>query len=45
MDFADILAVVGAWGPCGIPCPQDLNGNGQVDFADILAIVAAWGGC
>ncbi|MCP3902821.1 MAG: hypothetical protein GY715_04220 [Planctomycetes bacterium] len=45
VDFADILAIIAAWGPCGAPCPQDLNGNNQVDFADILAVIAAWGPC
>jgi len=45
VDFADILAVISAWGPCGKPCPEDLSGNDQVDFADILAIISAWGPC
>ncbi|MCP3903814.1 MAG: hypothetical protein GY715_09285 [Planctomycetes bacterium] len=30
---------------CGVPCPEDLSGNGQVDFADILVIISAWGPC
>ncbi|MCP3904988.1 MAG: hypothetical protein GY715_15295 [Planctomycetes bacterium] len=45
VDFADILAVIGAWGACPPDCPEDLSGNGVVDFADILAIIGAWGPC
>ncbi|MCP3904113.1 MAG: hypothetical protein GY715_10815 [Planctomycetes bacterium] len=45
VDFADILAVIGAWGPCPPDCPHDLNGNGNVDFADILAVIGSWGPC
>ncbi|MCP3903962.1 MAG: LamG domain-containing protein [Planctomycetes bacterium] len=44
VGFGDILAVIGAWGPCG-SCPEDLNDNGSVDFADILIIIASWGAC
>jgi spore coat protein A len=45
VDFADILVVIGAWGPCPLYCPTDLNDNGAVDFADILVIIGAWGTC
>jgi len=46
VDFADILVIIGAWGPCPVDCcPEDLNGNGQVDFADILVVIAQWGPC
>ncbi|MCP3903829.1 MAG: hypothetical protein GY715_09360 [Planctomycetes bacterium] len=46
VGFGDILAVIGAWGPCppGV-CPEDLSGNGEVDFADILLVIGAWGEC
>jgi len=44
VDFADILAVIGVWGPCH-GCQHDLNDNGSADFADILAIIGAWGPC
>ncbi|MCP3903022.1 MAG: hypothetical protein GY715_05235 [Planctomycetes bacterium] len=27
------------------PCPEDLDGSGDVGFGDILAIIAAWGPC
>lgn len=43
-DFADLLAVLGAWGDCD-GCPEDLRCDGSVDFADILLILGAWGPC
>ncbi len=45
VDFADILAVLAAWGPCEGDCPEDLDGNGSVDFADLLIVLSAWGPC
>ncbi|MHC5113662.1 MAG: hypothetical protein ACYTGP_04450 [Planctomycetota bacterium] len=44
VDFADILAIIGAWGPC-VACPEDLDGSGDVGFGDILSVIAAWGDC
>lgn len=44
VDFADLLAILAAWGPCP-GCPEDIDGNGTVDFADLLAVLAAWGPC
>jgi hypothetical protein len=44
VDFADILEIVAAWGPCP-GCPEDLDGSDSVDFADILAVIGAWGPC
>lgn len=44
VGFSDILAVLGAWGPCG-GCPEDIDGDGVVGFAEILRILGAWGGC
>ncbi|MCP3904896.1 MAG: hypothetical protein GY715_14825 [Planctomycetes bacterium] len=45
VSFADVLALIAAWGPCPAGCPQDLNGNKAVDFADILVVIAGWGPC
>ncbi|MCP3904630.1 MAG: hypothetical protein GY715_13470, partial [Planctomycetes bacterium] len=42
--FADILAIIGAWGPCE-NCVEDLDGHRTVDFADVLLVIAAWGPC
>ncbi len=44
VDFADILAILAAWGSCE-GCPEDISGNGEVDFADVLAVLGAWGEC
>ncbi|MCP3902768.1 MAG: hypothetical protein GY715_03950 [Planctomycetes bacterium] len=46
VGFGDILAVVGAWGPCPPgSCIADLDVSGDVDFGDIVAVVEAWGTC
>ena len=41
VDFADILAILSAWGNAG--GPEDLNGSGTVDFGDLLVVLGAWG--
>ena len=43
VDFADILAILSAWGNAG--GPEDLDGSGAVDFGDILVVLATWGPC
>lgn len=43
VNFADILAVLAAWGDCP-GCPADVNGDGVVDFADILIVLGNWTG-
>jgi hypothetical protein len=40
----DILAVVGAWGPCASPCPEDLDGDGYVEVDDILILLGYFEG-
>jgi parallel beta-helix repeat protein len=45
IDFADILAIIAAWGPCGgatIDCYEDLDGSGDVGFADLLLVISGW---
>jgi len=44
VDITDLLAIIGAWGPC-VGCSADLNGDDIVDVTDLLAIIAAWGPC
>ncbi|MCP3905175.1 MAG: hypothetical protein GY715_16240 [Planctomycetes bacterium] len=45
IDFADILAIIGAWGPCPGPtieCYEDLDGSGSVGFGDLLLVISGW---
>ncbi len=44
VGFADLLAVLAAWGPCP-DCPEDLDDEGVVGFGDLLIVLAAWGPC
>ena len=44
VDFADLLAILEAWGACD-GCPEDINGDGTVNFADLLIVLASWGPC
>jgi len=44
VDFADLLILLAAWGPCPDECPADFNGDGIVDFADLLEMLSNWGG-
>lgn len=43
VDFADVLTVIAAWGPCAGACPADLDGDGTVGFSDLLVLIANWG--
>lgn len=45
VDVSDLLALLGAWGPCNQPCPADINGDGTVDVSDLLLLFSAWGQC
>ncbi len=45
VDVIDLLAVLGAWGPCEPDCPEDLNEDGVVDVIDLLEVLGAWGEC
>lgn len=48
VNVFDLLALLGAWGPCASPCPADIapeGGNGQVNVFDLLALLSAWGPC
>ncbi|UCD74950.1 MAG: hypothetical protein JSV91_14325, partial [Phycisphaerales bacterium] len=53
VNIDDILAVIGAWGPCDDPydCPCDLAGpdagppDGKVNIDDVFAVLANWGPC
>ncbi len=46
VNVTDLLAVIGAWGPCPAPpawCPADVNSDGQVNVTDLLAVIGEWG--
>ncbi len=48
VEFADLLDVLTAWGPCPPPsvaCPEDLDGDEMVGFADLLVVITNWGPC
>jgi len=49
VDVGDLLALLGAWGNCGDPCPPtclgDIDGNCAVDVGDLLELLGAWGPC
>ena len=48
VDVLDLLALLGAWGPCPHPpaaCPGDVIVDGTVDVLDLLALLEAWGPC
>ncbi len=45
VDFADVLALLAAWGDCPappFPCPLDIDGDGGVGFGDVLTVLANW---
>ncbi len=44
VSIADVLAVIDAWGPCGV-CYPDLNADGVVDIDDLLETMSSWGAC
>jgi len=44
VDFADLLQLLGAWGPCA-QCGADIDGSGAVEFNDLVTMLGAWGRC
>jgi probable HAF family extracellular repeat protein len=45
VNVADLLALLGAWGPCPAPpagCPADVIPNGTVDVSDFLFLLGNW---
>jgi hypothetical protein len=45
VDVADLLALLGHWGPCPSPpaeCPADLDDDGSVAVEDLLVLLANW---
>jgi hypothetical protein len=47
VGVTDFLALLGAWGPCPVPCPPscpgDFDGDCNVGVTDFLILLAGWG--
>jgi len=44
VNVADLLILIGAWGPCP-DCDADLDNDGEANVADLLILIGAWGQC
>jgi hypothetical protein len=42
VNVDDLLAVIGAWGPCASPCDADLNIDAMVNIDDLLIVIHNW---
>ena len=46
VDAADLIVLLGAWGPCDdcglVSCPADLDGDCDVDGADLILLLGNW---
>jgi hypothetical protein len=44
VDASDLIAVILAWGPCGVTCPTDFDGDGDgdTDVDDLITVVLNW---
>jgi hypothetical protein len=43
IDVNDLLALIGAWGPCGLAeCPGDFDSHGMVNVVDLLIMIEFW---
>lgn len=52
INVTDLLAVIGGWGSCTLPCPPNCpadiapgNGDCAVNVTDLLAVISGWGPC
>jgi hypothetical protein len=48
VGIIDFLTLLGAWGPCMVPCPPcpgDIDGDCTVGIIDFLTLLGAWGPC
>ncbi len=47
VNVLDLTVLLGAWGPCPLPCPPvcpaDINGDCEVDHLDLLTLLGNWG--
>jgi len=42
VGFAELSALLAAWGPCVGECPADFDGDGQVAFSDLSSLLNNW---
>ena len=42
VNVTDILAVVSAWGPCDMPCAEDIVPDGIINVIDLLQVIGNW---
>jgi len=40
INVDDVLTILSSWGPCGVPCLDDLDGDGDVGVDDLLSVLA-----
>ena len=45
VEFADLLLLLAAWGPCTDGCPTDLDCNNDVGFSDLLLLLGGISFC
>jgi hypothetical protein len=46
VNVTDLLAVIGAWGPCVTnTCVSDVNVDCNVNVTDLLSVIGGWGAC
>jgi hypothetical protein len=41
----DLLAIIGSWGQCAVPCATDVTLDGEVNMDDMLTVLTGWGPC
>ncbi|HIA71906.1 MAG TPA: hypothetical protein EYO01_04315 [Phycisphaerales bacterium] len=42
VNVSNILAVVDDWGPLGVVCQADLEGDTVENMVDLLLVIASW---
>ena len=42
VNVTDILAVVSVWGPCDMPCAEDIVPDGVINVIDLLQVIGNW---
>ncbi|MCZ6836301.1 MAG: hypothetical protein O7G85_11050, partial [Planctomycetota bacterium] len=45
VDVNDLLVLLAAWGPCQLPCAEDIVQDGVINVTDLLSLLSAWGSC